>query len=68
MVTKKRVGVFQIYYGKYGVVKGDEPLGRMKGGFKSFAAAKKYAVEQYKSDGVVRYILNIENAKVVYAE
>lgn len=66
--NKREVGVFQIYMGKYAIVKQDEPLGRMKGGFKNFVSAKKYAIEQYKKDGIIRYILYMENAKVVYAE
>ena len=65
---QKKIGVFQIYMGKYAVIKQDEPLGRMKGGFRSFVTAKKYAIEQYKKDGITRYVLYMENAKVVYAE
>lgn len=66
--NQKKIGVFQVYMGKYAVIKQDAPLGRMKGGFKDFISAKKYAIEQYKKDGVVRYILYMLNAKVVYAE
>lgn len=65
---EKKIGVFQVYYGKYGVIKGNKTLGNMKGGFRDFASAKKYAIEQYKKDGIIRYILYIQNAKVVYAE
>lgn len=65
---QKKIGVFQCEFGKYAVGRGDQSLGSMKGGFRDFISAKKYAIEQYKKDGVVRYILYVLNAKVVYAE
>lgn len=65
---QKKIGVFQCEYGKYAVGRGDRSLGSMKGGFRNFASAKKYAIEQYEKDGVVRYIIYVLNAKVVYAE
>ena len=65
---QKEIGVFQVYMGRYAVIKQDELIGRMKGGFRSFVTAKRYAIEQYKKDGISRYILYMENAKVVYAE
>ena len=65
---KEKVGVFQCEFGKYAVGRGDQSLGSMRGGFHDFVSAKRYAIEQYKKDGVVRYILYMLNAKVVYAE